>query len=64
VVVASSRSPRDGQFIERLGFFNPIASGRAEALRLDMERINHWMMRGAIISHRVGALVKKLNTTS
>ena len=64
VVVANSRSSRDGRFIERLGFFNPISSGRAEALRLDMDRINHWMARGAITSDRVGILIKKLNIVS
>jgi small subunit ribosomal protein S16 len=64
VVVANSRSPRDGRFIERLGFFNPVASGHAEVLRLDMERIGYWRMRGATISDRVGDLVKKFNTVS
>ena len=41
IVVADSRSPRDGRFIERVGFFNPIAQGNAERLRVDLERVNH-----------------------
>ena len=42
VVVADSRTRRDGRFVERLGFYNPVASGSAEALRLDMERLAYW----------------------
>ena len=47
IVVADSRSPRDGRFIERVGFFNPIAQGNAERLRVDLERVNHWVAQGA-----------------
>ncbi|WP_260524351.1 30S ribosomal protein S16, partial [Serratia sp. PL7] len=49
---------RDGRFIERVGFFNPIASGQAEALRLDLDRIEHWVGLGATVSDRVHALIK------
>ena len=59
VVVADSRCPRDGRFIERVGFFNPIASGKAERLRLDLERVNAWVEKGASLSDRVAALVKE-----
>ncbi|MGR3807244.1 SSU ribosomal protein S16P [Pasteurella testudinis DSM 23072] len=59
VVVADSRSPRDGRFIERVGFFNPLASGNAERLRLDLERVNAWIEKGASLSDRVSALVKE-----
>ena len=54
IVVADSRSPRDGRFIERVGFFNPIAQGNAERLRVDLERVNHWVAQGASLSDRVG----------
>ena len=59
IVVADSRSPRDGRFIERVGFFNPIASGKAERLRLDLERVNAWVEKGASLSDRVATLVKE-----
>ncbi|MCX2958731.1 MAG: 30S ribosomal protein S16, partial [Serratia symbiotica] len=56
VVVTDSRNARDGRFIERVGFFNPIATGQAKALRLD--RIEHWIGLGATVSDRVHALIK------
>lgn len=59
VVVADSRSPRDGRFIERVGFFNPVASGKAERLRLDLEAIDSWIAKGASLSDRVSSLVKE-----
>lgn len=59
VVVTDSRNPRDGRFIERVGFFNPIAQGQAEELRLDVERINHWLGLGATVSDRVSTLIKR-----
>jgi small subunit ribosomal protein S16 len=58
VVVADSRFSRDGRFIERIGFFNPIATGTEEKLRLDLERVNHWVAQGASLSERVSNLVK------
>lgn len=58
VVVADSRSRRDGRYIERLGFFNPVAAEGAEALRLDMDRVNYWLEKGAQASDRVAQLVK------
>lgn len=59
IVVADSRSPRDGRFIERVGFFNPLATGKAERLRLDLDRVNAWLEKGASLSDRVTALVKE-----
>ena len=59
IVVADSRSPRDGRFIERVGFFNPSAQGNADSLRIDLERVNHWVAQGASLSDRVSALVKE-----
>ncbi len=58
VVVADSRNARDGRFIERVGFFNPMASGQAEKLNLDLARIQHWVGQGANVSDRVAKLVK------
>ena len=60
IVVADSRSPRDGRFIERIGFFNPIAQGKAERVRIDLERVNHWVGQGASLSDRVASLVKEV----
>lgn len=59
VVVADSRRARDGKFIENIGFFNPIARGNAERLRLDLDRVEHWVGVGATLSDRVANLVKE-----
>jgi small subunit ribosomal protein S16 len=59
VVVADSRNRRDGRFIERVGFYNPIAGDKDEALRLSLDRIDHWRQRGAKLSDTVAGLVKK-----
>ncbi len=59
VVVTDSRSPRDGRYIERVGFFNPVARGQEERLRLDQERIDHWIGQGAQTSDRVAKLIKE-----
>ena len=56
--MTDSRNSRDGRFIERLGFFNPVASGADERLRLDLERVDHWTGQGAQPSERVQELVK------
>jgi small subunit ribosomal protein S16 len=58
VVVTDSRNPRDGRFLEKVGFFNPTAQGQSEKLRLDTDRINHWVELGAQLSDRVAKLVK------
>lgn len=59
VVATDSRSARDGRFIERLGFFNPIATGGEERLRIDLARIDHWVGQGAQVSDRVEGLVRE-----
>lgn len=59
VVVTDSRSSRDGRVIERVGLFNPVARGQAPRLRLDLERINAWVARGAKLSDRVESLVRE-----
>ena len=58
VVVSDSRNPRDGRYIERLGFFNPQARGQEEHLRFDIERIDYWVSKGAQASERVASLIK------
>lgn len=59
VVVTDSRNRRDGRYIERVGFFNPIATGQEERLRLDNDRIEHWISQGAQPSERVAKLIKQ-----
>lgn len=59
IIVTDSRSPRDGRFIERLGFYNPIAEGQEEALRIDRERAEYWLSHGAKASESVTRLLKK-----
>ena len=59
VVVTDSRNKRDGRCIERLGFFNPLAKGQEETLRLDLARISHWIGQGAQPSDRVAKLIKQ-----
>ena len=58
IVVTDSRNARDGRYIERLGFFNPIAVGGEERLRIEKERVDHWMSQGAQPSDRVAKLLK------
>ena len=64
VVVADSRNPRDGRFIERVGFYNPLAADGQEALRLELERVGHWQSKGAQLSDTVAKLVKRAGTTA
>lgn len=59
LTVADSRNPRDGRFIERLGFFNPLAKGQEERLRVSMDRVEHWVSKGAQVSDRVATLLKE-----
>ena len=58
IVVADKRRARDGRFIERIGYFNPIAAGKEIRLTLDLERANHWISNGAQPSDRVKYLMK------
>ena len=59
IVVADSRNRRDGRFIERVGFYNPIAGEGEEALRVALDRVAHWRERGAKLSDTVAGLVKR-----
>ncbi len=58
VTVADKARARDGRFVERVGFFNPLARGKAERLRIDLERVDYWLGKGAKPSERVAALIK------
>lgn len=57
ITVADSRNARNGRFIERVGFYNPIARGQEETLRLDKERLDYWVSQGAQLSDRVAKIV-------
>ena len=63
ITVADERKPRDGSFIERLGFFNPSAKGQEERLRVDNEKIDLWLSKGAQLSSRVKALIAESKLT-
>ena len=60
IIVADSHNRRDGRFIERVGFYNPIAGEGEEGLRIAQDRIGFWQARGAKLSDTVAGLVKKL----
>lgn len=64
IVVTDSRNARDGRFIERLGFFNPIASGQEVPLQIDLARADHWIGQGAQPSDRVKQLIKQAKKAS
>jgi small subunit ribosomal protein S16 len=57
LTVADSRTARDGRFIERVGFYNPVARGQEERLRIDRDRIEYWQGQGAQLSDRVAKLL-------
>ncbi len=59
IVVADGRARRDGQFIERIGFFNPVARGGEERLRFDHGRYEHWVKNGAQVTARVSSLASE-----
>ena len=64
IVVADVRAPRDGRFIERVGFFNPISKGKEVRIEINQERIDYWLSQGAQVSLRVQNLIKEINETS
>ena len=59
VNVTDSRTARNGRYIERLGFFNPIARGQEERIRIDSERVDYWVSQGAQCSERVKKLLSE-----
>ena len=60
IVVADKRNRRDGRFIERIGFYNPLAKGGEEPLRIAQDRLTHWTSVGAQPSETVARLIKQL----
>ena len=63
ISVADSRMPRDGRFVERVGYYNPIASGQEVRLEVNLERIDYWISKGAQPSDRVLNLLKQNKET-
>ena len=64
VVVADSHTRRDGRFIERVGFYNPVANEKQERVRLQADRLNHWIAQGAQVSDAVAKLIKEQNAAA
>jgi len=58
IVATDSRSRRDGRYIERLGYYNPVARGDATAVVIDLDRVDYWTSVGAQMSERVTKVVK------
>lgn len=63
IVVSDRRRAPNSQNLERLGFFNPLATANEERLRVDMERYQYWLSKGAKASDRVAGLVKQIKAT-
>jgi small subunit ribosomal protein S16 len=59
IVVTDSRNRRDGRYIERLGYFNPVAVGEERGLKVNLERVDYWLSHGAQPSDRVANLMKQ-----
>lgn len=59
MVVTDSRNARDGRFVERIGFYNPVAAETEEGLRVAMDRLDYWQKNGAQMSLTVKRLVKQ-----
>lgn len=59
IVVADRRRAPSANWIERIGFFNPLAAENEEKIRIDMERVNYWLSKGAKPSDRVARLIKE-----
>ena len=61
IIVTDSRSARDGRNIERVGYYNPVASGNEKRVELDLGRVQHWVGQGAQMTDKVADLVKQAN---
>lgn len=59
IIVTDSRSARDGRNIERVGFYNPVATGGEKRVEVDIGRVNHWVSKGAQLTDKVAVLVKE-----
>ncbi|MBL4762831.1 MAG: 30S ribosomal protein S16 [Gammaproteobacteria bacterium] len=64
IVVADSRRSRDGRYIERVGFYNPEARGQEVGTRIEQDRIDYWVSKGAQPSDRVSSIIKAANTAA
>ena len=64
IVATDSRNRRDGRYLERIGFFNPIASGHDASLQIDLGRVDYWVSKGAQVSARVAALLDTYRAAS
>lgn len=58
IIVTDSRSARDGRNIERVGFYNPVATGGEKRVEIDIDRVNHWVSKGAQLTDKVAVLVR------
>ena len=59
IIVTDSRSARDGRNIERVGYYNPVAQGAEKRVELDVERVKHWVSKGAQLTDKVAVLYKE-----
>jgi small subunit ribosomal protein S16 len=64
LAVADQRNPRDGRFIERVGFFNPVARGKETVSRVALDRVDYWLSKGAQPTARVAGLIKSARQTA
>lgn len=64
LTVADSRNARNGRFVERVGFFNPVAAGAEIRLSVNEERVNYWLSQGAKPSERVASLLKEAQASA
>lgn len=62
MVVTDSRNRRDGRFVERIGFYNPVAAAAEQGLRVDLQRLAYWQSHGAQLSPTAARLVKQFGT--
>ena len=63
IIVTDSRNRRDGRYIERLGYFNPIAVGGERKLKVDLDRTDYWLSQGAQLSDRVATWMKQARSS-
>lgn len=64
LTVADSRKARNGRFVERIGFFNPVAAGAETRLSVNEERVTYWLSQGAQPSERVASLLKEAQASA
>ena len=64
ITVADRAASRDGRFVERVGFYNPVAKGQAEALRVDLDRVDYWLSVGARPSEVANKLIQKARSAA